>query len=468
MRRLARGQVACAFFWFLVLTVWSSSAAAQGVGDPPADTDSYADACPNPLTRDWVSRADLKKNSQLTYCVNYTGEALGNVSGGIRPGGIYEGRLEVALDYRHKNQALWETGVHVSADQIHGRGLSTNYLGNNILTASGNEAERATRLFTLWLQEQKEDAISIRVGQLAADDEFAQSKNGSTFVNSTFGWPGILASDLPSNGPAYPLATPGVRVSLGPQDGFSLMAAVFNGDPAGRGSGTPQSRDAGGTAFRLNDGAFAIAEATLGRNQKDDDKGAPQAIKLGAWYNTERFADERFDTAGLSLANPLSSHLPAQHRGDYGGYIIVDLFFSPKVGRSPEGLGIFARVAASPSDRNLVSFYADGGLTWTGVRDTEGYQKDVVGLGLAYAGIGDGARALDRDARFFGGIGHPIRDHEASLELTYVCQMRGWAVQPDLQFIFHPGGHVPDPTDPTKQRAIRDAVVVGLRSMISF
>src|SRR5262249_59247627 len=98
---------------------------------------------------------------------------------------------------RQQNQALWETGVHVSADQIHGRGLSTNYLGNNILTASGNEAERATRLFTLWLQEQKEDAISIRVGQLAADDEFAQSKNGSTFVNSTFGWPGILASDLP-------------------------------------------------------------------------------------------------------------------------------------------------------------------------------------------------------------------------------------------------------------------------------
>jgi porin len=41
-------------------------------------------------------------------------------------------------------------------------------------------------------------------------------------------------------------------------------------------------------------------------------------------------------------------------------------------------------------------------------------------------------------------------------------------VQPDLQFIFHPGGHVAEPTDPTATRAIRDAVVIGVRTGIAF
>jgi len=48
--------------------------------------------------------------------------------------------------------------------QIHGRGLSANYLGNNLLTASNIEASRATRLFDLWLQQQLFDGLSSPYG----------------------------------------------------------------------------------------------------------------------------------------------------------------------------------------------------------------------------------------------------------------------------------------------------------------
>jgi porin len=88
---------------------------------------------------------------------------------------------------------------------------------------------------------------------------------------------------------------------------------------------------------------------------------------------------------------------------------------------------------------------------------------------VAYARIGDAATGLDRDARFFSGTSRPVRDYEMAVELTYRAQVTPWwTVQPDLQFILHPGGHVPDPTDPVGLRPTRDAVVLGVRTAIVF
>ncbi|MGH7125891.1 MAG: carbohydrate porin, partial [Stellaceae bacterium] len=256
----------------------------------------------------------------MTLCVGYLGEAFSDVSGGVRHGTIYEDHLELTLGI-DLEKVVPNTVFRARAFRIDGRGLSANYLGNNLLTISGFEAERATRLFDLWIENQPiKDQVSIKFGQFSADDEFIISSNGAIFVNSTFGWPGKEAADLPSGGPAFPLSTPGVRIKAQPTDQWSLMAAVFNGDPAGPGSGTPQSRDASGTAFRLDDGAFAIAELAYQLDGSD----RPDGIKLGSWYHTGRFADQRLDSLGRSLASPASSHVAAQHRGDYGFYGIVD------------------------------------------------------------------------------------------------------------------------------------------------
>ena len=61
------------------------------------------------------------------------------------------------------------------------------------------------------------DKLAVKVGQLAADTEFILSEGGGFFLNGTWGWPSITAADLPSGGPAYPLATPGVRVAVTPK-----------------------------------------------------------------------------------------------------------------------------------------------------------------------------------------------------------------------------------------------------------
>jgi porin len=456
------------------LVGWAFCAIAQ---DAPASATDQPPASPHAggfwerdlLTGDWGGTRTDWENRGVRLGANYTGELLGNISGGVRRGAIYEGRLELLLNLDLEKAVGWSGATfHVNAYQIHGRGLSANDLGNNLLVVSNIEAERTTRLFDLWLQQELLDGLlSIRVGQLAADDEFIVSQYAANFVNATFGWPGITSANLPSGGPAYPLATPGVRIKLAPTSQLSVLAAVFNGDPAGPGLGTPQSRDASGTAFRVNDDAFAIAEAAYAINQGKDAKGLPGTYKVGGWYHSGRFADQRFDSAGRSLADPAGSGIPALHRGDYGLYAVMDQMVWLKPGTEDQGLGVFLRLGGSPSDRNQVDFYADGGINYKGLLPDRG--SDVLGLGLAYARISDAARGLDRDTRFFSSSSRPIRDYEMALELTYQAKVTPWwTVQPDLQVIFHPGGHVPDPTDPSGLRPIRGAVVAGIRTTIAF
>jgi porin len=158
-----------------------------------------------------------------------------------------------------------------------------------------------------------------------------KDRGANLFVNSTFGWPVINAQDLPSGGPAYPEATPGARVQYSPNDNVTILAAIFNGDPAGPGPGNPVQRDPFGLAFRIQDPPFLIAEVDYSYGQKqasgnynqegsmpravpsDGKVSEPlRAIKLGAWVelligefagvHTARLAATRLElTCGRSI-----------------------------------------------------------------------------------------------------------------------------------------------------------------------
>jgi porin len=132
-----------------------------------------------------------------------------------------------------------------------------------------------------------------------------------------------------------------------------------------------------------------------------------------------------------------------------------------------QGLGVFLRLSGSPGDRNQVAFYADGGLTYKGL--LPGRDDDVLGLGLAYARISGSATDRDRDARLLGNPNQPVRDFEAAIELTYRAPLTPWwTVQPDLQYIIHPGGNIANPNAPSNGRSIPDALVGGVRTTIAF
>jgi hypothetical protein len=121
-----------------------------------------------------------------------------------------------------------------------------------------------------------------------------------------------------------------------------------------------------------------------------------------------------------------------------------------------KGIGVFTRISGSPADRNLISFYIDAGLNFTGA--IPGRPDDAFGIAAAYARISPNASLLDQETNFFNTTFAPIRNYEAVIEATYQAQiMTGWSIQPNFQYIFHPGGNIPNPNDPAGVNAIHNA-----------
>src|SRR5262249_7943922 len=233
---------------------------------------------------------------------------------------------------------------------------------------------------------------------------------GTLFLNSSFGFPGLPAADLPSGGPNYPMATPFARVRYQATDKIALTGAIYNGDPAPPGTGDPQLRDSGGTAFRLNDAALMFGELWCSINQDPNATGLPGTYKLGAWYSSSRFPDQVRDKAGLSLANPASTHIPRSHSGGFAVYGIVDQMVWKEQNSKDGGIGLFLLAMGAPSSYNLSNLYIEGGMDWK--EPFHGRESDVFGFGVAYLGISPAKRQFGNDVIFFTGSGSPYSSNE--------------------------------------------------------
>lgn len=404
----------------------------------------------------------------LDFEMNYLGETFVNPTGGVRQGFTYDGLLETAIDADLAKIASIEGAkFRVSSYQIHGRGFSSH----NILsysTVNWPDAQPATRLGELWF-EQTIGPASLRIGQLTAAGEFLYSQFGSQNADGTFGWPNLAYYNLPGGGPIYPLAAPGVRVKLTPSNDVTLLAAIFNGDPAGSGfSGEQEIKNRAGVNFRLKDPPLLMSEAQL--SYSIGETGLPGTIKFGGWLHFGRFPDQRFDTEGRYLADPESNEKPLLNRGSFIVYAMADQW----LWRSPEdkakGVGAFGRLMGAPADRNEISFYADAGLDFKGVWSAR--PKDEFGVAAAYTRVSPALSAFDRDKLVFAEevTGKPalVRSSEIAFEANYRLRIAsGWIVQPDFQYIFRPGGGKPNPKDSNGLR-IPDAAIFGLRTLIEF
>jgi porin len=421
------------------------------------------------LTGDWGGMRTKLKDAGVDLEVNDTLEMLSNPVGGIRQTTIYQGLLATTLNLDLEKLANWPgASVYAEGYQISGRGLSRNAVGN-LFAVSTIEALPSTRLLDLWFQQEFFDRqVSLRIGQIALDDEFYISQYSANFINSTFGCPDILSTDLPSGGPCYPFAVPGVRVRVAPITGLTFSTAVFNGNPAPAGPGDPQVRNSSGTNFLIGEGgSLALAELAYSFDAEPDLPNPPSDVKLGAWYHTADFPDLRRDTLGLSLADPTSSGIAAQHRGNFGLYMVLDKTLWHPPDMTTQGLAGFLRVGGAPGGRNLISLEVDAGLTCKGLLPSR--ELDLIGVAASYGRIGGAARGLADDTALFSGVARPERDYEAVLELTYQLNVAPWWVlQPDLQAIFHPGGHIAAPFPAPPGQPIPNALVLGLRSTITF
>ena len=232
----------------------------------------------------------------------------------------------------------------------------------------------------LWFQQNfLGDRVSIRVGQLGADSEFALSTHSIVFLNATFGWSPYLSENIPNGGPAYPMGTPGIRLALMPVNWLSYQALSF------RETLSPKMLIAHGFRWDLSasNGYFSIHELTFRLNQQSE--SSEFAWHVQDWWLV--------DTAPVPNAN-------STQPWSYGFYFVADQMLyreahsdvapvtdirASKLALNRQQIRDWACLhilGLSPQNSSFINFYIDGGLTYKGLIPSR--DNDVLGVAVAY------------------------------------------------------------------------------------
>ena len=406
----------------------------------------------NQVTGDWLGTRPMLSEKGVEIFAGYTVDVWGNTAGGLKPGSVYTGLLDFGAEVDLEKAIGWQGGsISTTWLWLSGRDASEDLVGN-FLTISNIAGFNTLRMFELWFQQELfDDRLSIRFGQLSADSEFLISDYAGLFINGTFGWPAFAYMNIPNGGPGYPMGTLGARAAWNPLDWFTFQSAVFQGNVFA------QDVNRHGFRWRLDaqTGYTFLNEAQVRWNHREEEVGLPGQLKPGVWFQSGQSAD--------ALAESTNS-------GNAGFYVVLDqmLYRAPGapadltnggktfqeregIEKSDQGLGIFGRMAFTPADRNFVNFSFDTGLSYKGLIPTR--DNDTVGVGFGYAQLSSGARsALQEDGSLPAGA-------EMVIEATYQAEITPWLfVQPDLQYIIHPGG----------SNDYQNALVIGGRAAITF
>jgi porin len=222
-----------------------------------------------------------------------------------------------------------------------------------------------------------------------------------------------------------------------PTDRTYVMAGVYNGDPAMR------ENKYHGVNFSMEGPPFVIAEAGYQINGLPGDGPLLGNYKVGGWYDDAYFTD--FETGATT-------------RGSWGCYALFDQvlvpFGSPGSNR---GFGVFGSVTVAPDSHiSQLPVFFTAGVSARGLFDAR--PRDAISLGVATGYFSDELRQAQLNGELPGPPGG--QNYETVTELTYRFDLRKGALflQPDLQYIIHPGG--------TSHHD--NALVLGLQIGINF
>lgn len=346
-------------------------------------------------------RPELLKNG-LTIGLDWVSDGYANMTGGIRRGTTAASTLDLRV-----SQTVGTSGTLYLDLQDHaGPDPSQNLVGDLQRFSNLNSAP-FFHFAEIWYQQALPgDTVRFKIGRMDANDDFSVIDNGANFLNSS-------AQNSPSivNFPTYPDTMFGGEVFFTlPNQYYAQLGAYYD-------SRSDKFLDFTGADLKDGfpaGGAFLIGEtgstwSNIGNWQADGN------FRLGGWGDTGTLT--RFDGA-------------TQH-GTCGFYAIANQTlwkpdWSPAETR---GLRMFLECAESPGDVSLVNRHVGAGFTWTGL--TSSQRNYVIGVGPEYVNLSNNA-----------GLPKPF---ELAAEAFYLYQFANWAsIQPDLQYICHPGGMYPN------------------------
>ncbi|MEZ5856495.1 MAG: carbohydrate porin [Hyphomicrobiaceae bacterium] len=241
----------------------------------------------------------------------------------------------------------------------------------------------------------------------------------------------------------------------------TTLLAIFNGQVSRPcASDDPQRCNPDGLLFPLGD-----PRCLSPKTSSNISLACPERLNSAAGLIPGSFDDTRFDENRSLLA--VSGGTPWFHGTNHGLYAILDQKAYAVAGSESRGVGLFGRVMTSPSDRNLVDLYIDGGVTLTGMWDRR--PDDVLGIGVAHTRIAGGARGFDRDRNLVNGVDAPVRDGS-----SFWVELR-----PDRSWVDNPARHsalletgrragIEPDDDVNSDPRPASATVVGVRTIIKY
>ncbi len=388
------------------------------------------------LLGDWGGARPWLENHGINFSPVYSSEIMGELNGshsGNRV--VYAHNLDLPLEIDLDKFAGWRDALfHVNAFWIAGRGLSEDGIGD-LANVSNIAGYRTIRLNEMWLEQKFLDQkFSLKAGNIAVDTEFFGATAAALFINSSFGTFSLVAANV-ANTPIYPMAVPAGRVAYQTGAHWNFQAGLFDG------AAGAQDVNKNGTDFHLarGDGALIFSEMQFIPHPDADKKTLGNIFKVGGFLHTKRTQTWSAQLGGSDSGGSV----------DYGIYGVVeqDLFK-----RDGKRVSAFARGGGAPGNRNVIGWYIDAGVNFTGF--LPGRDNDIAGIAFARSSFSksfsDYSQARDGTDRL---------NSEMIIETTYKAQLTPcWTLQPDLQCVLTPGG----------ERNSKTAIVLGLRTAVSF
>ena len=342
--------------------------------------------------------ADSIKSSAWQLNATYKGDLVSNFHGGITTGTTYLGLADLFLHFDTEKAGLWKGGEFlIHGANSHGGEPSTTLVGD-FQGISNIEAGNHTFLYEL-LYKQTFTNFTATVGLQDLNIEFANSEVSSLFLNSSFGIHSVIADNI--SAPIFPITKPGITFSWDVSKKLRLKTAAYKGCPIDFDSNPYNLK------WNLNyeKGFLWITEGQFswtGNQEKNN------ILKVGVFYHQHCIENEDFN-----------SQIEEQITQDYGVYLVGDHQVFSDINKNRE-LRIFYQLGASPRNDNFA--YIGAGCTCSGLLNAKG--TDV--LGLAFAN---------------GRMSNDCGPDETTFELSYKVQLTSEIyLQPDLQYVVHPGG----------------------------
>ena len=358
------------------------------------------------------------RNEHLfTQEASYTGDLVGNLTGGKKTGAVYLGIANIKIGFETKNIGLWECGeFFINGAATHGSMPSEKLFGD-FQVASNIEAGNHTYLHELWYKHTFEN-VQIKFGLQDLNSEFVTNEYAGSFINSSFGIPSLISDNIPV--PIFPLTALGISGKYHINEDITVQAALFDG--------LPESFE--NNQYNLNwnvsdnDGVLVFTELQFSASINN----LPGTFKTGYYHHSHlRESNEKTGISETIFDN------------NYGFYAVVDQTIFEANDNC--GLGLFAQLAVSPGNINMHNYYLGGGIHYQGLFDDNG--EDSFGLAFANAGF-------NRDEM----------KNETTIEMFYKTTVtENLFLQPDIQYIINPAG---------SESKLNNALAVFMRFGINF